>query len=176
MEGKLKEIRAEWKRKTSTFEKPSIEDTRQASQYYSHWLHSAIHVLLTVPGFQTVKELAKHLNQVESRILEVLSDLQKSGLVIHTENRWQTTQAQLHAPHEDFFAEVHHKNWRLQAAEVREANRRSVIRYTSVHTISQADFLRVKDLLQQAINDSRAIIAPSPEETAACLVLDYFSL
>jgi uncharacterized protein (TIGR02147 family) len=173
---RLDDIKNQWLNSVETFDKPSIDDSKQASLYYSHWLHSAIHLLLTVPGFDQAQQIANHLQQPLERVVGVLGDLESTGLVIKTQRGWKTTNAQIHATNKDFFAEIHHKNWRLQAAEVKCARRKSIIRYTSVHTLSEQDLLKVKDLLEQFIKDTRGVIAPSPEETAACLVLDYFTI
>lgn len=173
---RLLEVKSEWQNKNSSFEKASVSEPDSAALYYCHWLHSAIHVLVTVPALATAAALAKHLQQSESVVKEALEDLRRIGLVVETEGRWRTTQGQIHAAQKDFFAELHHKNWRLKALEPRKGGKKIGIRYTSVHTISEADFLKLRDLLDEAIRNSRKLIEPSPEETGACLVIDYFPL
>jgi hypothetical protein len=48
------------------------------------------------------------------------------------------------------------------------------VRYTSVHTLSAADMVRVREIMDNAIRETRRVIEPSPEEVGACLVVDYF--
>lgn len=176
LERKLDEIRSYWKQQNATFGKPSVNEPSRASIYYSHWIHSAVHLLLTIPSFQTIPALAQHFQKEESEILSVVKELEAAGLVIKTENGWKATHVNIHAAEKDFFAEVHHKNWRTQGLEPRKSSHQAVVRYTSIHSLSKDDFATIKNLIEEMIKDSRSIIEPSPEEMAACLIIDYFGI
>jgi uncharacterized protein (TIGR02147 family) len=173
---KLTQIKSAWLAKNQSFEKPSLQGPDRTTVYYSHWLHSAVHILISVPALRTPEALAKHLNITKENALAVLRELGQVGLATEQDGQWSLTQAHIHATQKDFFAEVHHKNWRQQAIELRKSNRQTAIRYTSVHSLSQADFLKIRNLIEQLIKDTRQTIAASPEEMAACLVMDYFSV
>ncbi len=173
---KLDEIRETWQLETQSFGKKNLTEPERAALYYSHWLHSAIHLLLTIPGLQTAQALATHLHRNEKEVLSLLESLQRAGLVEVRGENWRSTHVQIHAPQNDFFAEIHHKNWRSQALEVRNSNKDSLVRYTSVHSISMVDAQKIKNLIDHLIEDSRRIIEPSPEELGACLLIDYFSI
>lgn len=174
LEKKLAEIRKDWKTEKATFGKKSVEGPSKSMIYYSHWMHSAVHLLLTIPALQNEKALAKHLKKSEPEILSVLKKLEQAGLVEKDGNIWRALQVQIHAAEEDFFAEVHHKNWRAQALEVRNENTQDVIRYTSVHSLSKNDFIKIQGMIAEMIQNSRLTIEASPEEMGACLLIDYF--
>lgn len=173
---KLTLLRNQWQKKEATYNQPSLQEMDRAFFYYSQWLHSAIHILLTIPQLQTSESLAAHLKIDLKEINKALNYLEKIGMVLKNENRWTVTQASIHSPEENLSTEMHHRNWRLQSIE-RGANKdNQSVRYTSIHTISNADFEKIRELLDQMIRNSRKIIAESPEEIGACMILDYFSL
>lgn len=173
---RLAEIRAEWEKESDTYSKPNAGDIDRASVCYRTWKHSAVHILLTVPQMQKPQNLAKALQLDGEEVLEILNDLASAGLALATESGWQSTQAQIHTTQKDFFAEVHHRNWRLRALEARRHSSHKQIRYTMLHTLSSADYAKVCELIEQLIQDSRAVIEPSREELGACMILDYFPL
>jgi uncharacterized protein (TIGR02147 family) len=174
LERKLEGYRREWKSRKTASGEESLDEPDRAALYYSHWLYSAVHTLLSVPAYRTVEALARHLHRPKEEIAEVLADLERIGLVMSTEHGFAPTQARIHAESQSAHAEGHHKNWRTHALDAGRAGRRNYVRYTSVHTLSKADAIKVKDLVEQLIRESRKLIAPSPEETGACLVIDYF--
>jgi hypothetical protein len=48
------------------------------------------------------------------------------------------------------------------------------LHYTAVHSLSQADFHKIREQLLGMLDRTRAIIAPSAEEDLACLTVDWF--
>lgn len=176
LESKLDELKIQWRQTHATFGKPSVEEPSRASIYYSHWLHSAVHLLLTIPAFQTAKALAEHFQKAEKDILSVLEELESAGLALKNETGWKATHVNIHATEKDFFAEVHHKNWRAQGLELRKTSNQSSVRYTSIHSLSKKDYEKISSLIEEMIQNSRSIIEPSPEEMAACLIIDYFKI
>lgn len=173
---KLSQLRKQWQKKEKTFDQPSLQEMDRAFFYYSHWLHSAIHVLLTVPSLQNSNALAGHLKLGEKEIKKALSYLEKIGLVVKAGNSWKVTQANIHSPEETLSAEMHHRNWRLQSLAKGAKDGPRSTRYTSVHSLSVSDFEKIRDQLQETMLASRKVIADSPEEMGACLIIDYFPL
>lgn len=167
----LGRLRVKWEKKQGSYETEALPATDRAFVYYSNWLHSAIHVLLTVPKLRNARALADHLRVKQSEVEKALRQLESTGLVLRTEKGWTVTRAQIHSPEADLSAALHHRNWRLKGLDAASA-----VRYTSVHTLSKADFLKVRDLLDEAIRRTRSVIDPSPEEMGACLLVDYFTL
>lgn len=174
LEEKLHGIREAWKKERANYGKNPVQESEKALIYYAQWLHSAVHILLTIPSLQNEKALAKHLNQKEQDIFKILKNLERAGLVEMTSRGWRALQVQIHAGQESFFAEIHHKNWRAQALEVRNKDLKNGVRYTSVHSLSEKDFLKIQSLIEEMIQNSRVTIENSPEEMGACLLIDYF--
>ena len=81
LEKKLSELRKVWKTERSTFGKKPVQESAKSMIYYSHWLHSAVHLLLTIPSLQNQTSLAKHLNLSEEKVIKILKKLEIAGLV-----------------------------------------------------------------------------------------------
>ena len=176
LEKKLNEIRMLWQNQNSEFPQPSITEPLKAAFYYSHWLHSAVHILLTVPEFQTATSLSRHLKIPINEINMIIEEMVKFGFAEVNQSKVKPLQTMIHAPDINFVSEVHHKNWRIQALELKNHFGEAAVRYTSVHSLSKEDFKKVCTILEEAIQKSRQIIEPSPEELGACLVMDYFKI
>lgn len=170
---KLKDLRREWSRRGETFAKPSLSAADRALIYYSDWLVSAVHMLLTMPRVKTAEAVAERLDVEPARVLTACHQLEKIGLITAVDKGWRVTDASVHAPDPSVESEMHHRNWRLHSLQ--HSEHRSV-RYTSVHTLSLADFQKITDVLDAAIQRTREIIEPSREDVAACLIMDYFRL
>lgn len=174
LEQKLREIQILWKKNTAEFPQPSITEPMKASFYYSHWLHSALHLLLTIPQLQSAESLSRHLKISLEDVHLILEEMVKFGFAEKTNDKFRPLQTLIHASDQNFVSEVHHKNWRIQALELQHHFPATSVRYTSVHSLSKEDFKKVSAILDEAIQKTRQTIEPSPEEVAACLVIDYF--
>lgn len=174
---KLQALKDQWRKQDATFQQPELSASDRALLYYSRWTYTAVHVLLTIPGLRTPEALAKHLALSKTEIIDALERLEQIGLVAkESGNKWTVKQMSLHAPQGAAAADIHHRNWRVEALGIAEAGAKTAVRYTSVHTLSEADLKKVRGILDQAIRATRDVITPSPEEKGACLLIDYFEL
>lgn len=171
---KLEALKEEWRERDATFQQPELSASDRALLYYSRWTYTAVHVLLTIPNLRTVDALARHLSLAKAEIAEALERLEQIGLIEKDGAKWKVKTMSLHAPQGAAAADIHHRNWRVKALGISEAEAGSAVRYTSVHTLSAADMVRVREIMDNAIRESRRVIEPSPEEVGACLVVDYF--
>ncbi|RYZ96819.1 MAG: TIGR02147 family protein [Proteobacteria bacterium] len=173
---KLEALKAQWRQRDATFLQPELSASDRALLYYSRWTYTAVHVLLTVPGLRTADALAKHLGLEKAEISEALGRLEKIELIEKDGNKWKVKTMNLHAPQGAVAADIHHRNWRVRALGISETAKTSAVRYTSVHTLSKEDLVRVREIMDKAIRETRRVIEPSPEEVGACLMVDYFEL
>ncbi len=150
----------------------------RAIEYYLDWEISAVHACLMVPSLNNSLVISQRLKLDENRVRKALSLLQELGFAVREQNIWKSTTRFLHAADESKFARLHHMHWRTRATEYIQSQSYfpENLHYTSVHSISRDDFLKTRDLLKACIKESRAIVAPSPEETVACINIDCFEL
>jgi uncharacterized protein (TIGR02147 family) len=144
--------------------------------YYSEWFFSAVHILVTIPKFQSSPVIAEALGIPETKILAVLRFLLKAGLVVEDKGRYKIGNARVHVGSDSPLLSKHHLNWRLRSMEVLHRDEPSDLRYTSVISVSEDDILKLKARLVKEIEAFNAIVKDSKEEQLQCLTLDFFNV
>ena len=66
-------------------------------------------------------------------------------------------------------------NWRHRAIQSLQSQVREALHYTSVISISESDFHRIKAMIVSQVKDQLAVVRNSPAEDAYCLSLDFFT-
>jgi uncharacterized protein (TIGR02147 family) len=164
--------------KTSAIQSEEQSYPREkAVSYYLNWMPSAIHLLLMLPDFQSPAQIARRLKISEDQTIKILRELQELGIVAMKNSQWKATAKTLHAADESIFAPLHHRNWREKASDYFNHGRLGEnLHYTSVHCLDEKTFAEIRELLNQAIDRSRKLTIPAPEETIACMNLDWFKI
>lgn len=142
--------------------------------YYASWLPSAIHVALSIEGFQSVPALASRLEIAPERVEETLQLLKRLGVAKDEEHgRWSRTVTSLHLERGSPLSRVHHAAWRQRAAGRFLEGREENIHYTAVQGLSRADAETIKSLVLELATRSREIAAKSVDEDVYLLALDF---
>ena len=144
--------------------------------YYSQWYWSAIHILVGVPGFQSVSAIAKGLSLDELLVEQALQILKQQGLVEQEKNRWIIRPGHRHLAAESHLNSMNHGNWRQRAVLDSQRPKSDSLHYTSVHSHSRKDWEVIKQVFLDGIAKSRSIIRPSANEEMSCLCIDAFRL
>jgi uncharacterized protein (TIGR02147 family) len=176
LKGKLKRLRDEFYQDFATYRQPSVEERSAAELYYSTWLFSAIHVLLSVVQFQTASALSAQLGVAEAEIQTLLKSMLEQGLTQEQSGSWRPVHKHLHATTSSMFSSLHHRNWRLRAIDTLAPKKPANLHYTGVYSLSESDFLKLKESLLETIDATRALVEPSREEAGACLLIDWFKV
>lgn len=74
------------------------------------------------------------------------------------------------------FVVQHHENWRLRAMDNITRPRKENLHFSSVYTLSEKDFSRIREILHESIQEVWSIVQPSKEEKLCVLNLDFFEL
>jgi uncharacterized protein (TIGR02147 family) len=144
--------------------------------YYSVWYYAAIHILLSIPNFQTPKAIANHLSLELEQVHDVIDFLCETGLAIQKLDRFIIGTTRIHLAADSIQIRRHHNNWRNQAINSIDNNHREDLHYSNVLSISKKDIPRVKEILIKNIEECRDIIKLSPEEELQILTIDFFKL
>ncbi len=156
-----------------------IKDTLSAEDqaiYYSHWHYAAIHMLTTIPEFQTKEAIAKRLLLAATPLLEALEFLTTRGLLKKNGVKYESKQTLLHLERDSPLLARHHANWRLRAIQALADEKAHDIHYSSAFTCSTADLPKVREILVRCLEECTQLIRPSKEEQAAGLCIDLFEL
>ncbi len=145
--------------------------------YYLNWAPSAVHLLLMIPGYDTPAAIGRRLKLDEAVVLTALRTLEELGIATRADSRWILTARTLHADDESLFAPHHHRNWREKASDYFRYGKMSAnFHYTSVYSLDQKTFQEIRELFSNMVASSKRLVIPSPEETIACMNLDWFEI
>lgn len=144
--------------------------------YYSHWYYAAIHMLVTVPQFRTVRSLAKALRLNESLVEKVIAFLLSCDLLIEKGGEFMAGPSYLHLDRDSPNISKHHSNWRMVAIQSLENEEKNDIHYSTVSTLSKKDVEAIQSKLVEEIQNYVQTVSQSKEETMYCFNLDFFKL
>lgn len=144
------------------------------AHYYSGWEYAAIHMAVSIEGLNTRDALVQKLLLAPNRVSEVLTFLESRGFIELRDGRYYIGQTSIHLGSDSPMIRRHHQNWRLQAMRDIEGGKESSLHYSSLATLSREDFLRVREVLVKAIENSRSIIRPSQNEVLCAYSIDFY--
>lgn len=144
--------------------------------FYSSWHYLAILTLVTIPDFQTKEALSEKLGLDLKQVAESLEYLLSLGIVKLKGSRYLPGETRTHLSRTSPLVARHHQNWRLRAMQSIERANSNDFHYSSVVSLSRADQQRLRAMLITFIDEAAKVIAPSKEEEALVLSLDFFGL
>jgi uncharacterized protein (TIGR02147 family) len=152
-------------------------DEKDQTTYYSSWIYAAVHMLVSMPDFQSKEALANQLQVPPQKISEVLSFLISAGLVQESGGRMRAGNATIHLGDNSPLISKHHTNWRLKAIQSMDIPHLHDLHYSSVGTINEKDLPKIRSILVKAIEEIRSVVkASAPEDTLFCYDLDLFKV
>jgi uncharacterized protein (TIGR02147 family) len=146
------------------------------TRFYSHWMYGAAHVLSSIPAYTTVEAMAEALGLDPKLMQDVVFFLCQAGLVVAKKDRFEIGPTQLHLAKTSANIIKHHTNWRLKAIEDASNPKTTGIHYSTISSLSHKDAEKLRHELTEVIQRYVETIRPSPEETAYCFNLDFFSV
>ena len=161
--------------KKRTNVKNSLRDKDQ-DVYYSSWLYSAVHILVTIKEYQTVQSISKRLNLSKDKTMEILNFLTESGLLTKNENIYTSGNTRIHLSKDSPHIQRHHTNWRLRATHSIDLNESSDLHFSNVVSMSKGDIVRVREIFIKAIAEARSIVKDSAEEKLQSICVDFFEV
>lgn len=176
LQRRMDQLRLEQEDLANKFKDAKLDSQRDLSLYYSAWYYSAIHILLGINNFKTVSAISKRLNLSPELVESCLQSMEQLELVKKQGTSWIALNTNLHLSNRDQWASAHHAQWRVKMANQIPSKGPDELHYTGVHSIALKDFAKIKHVLNQAIEEARSLVAPSPEEEIFCLIVDWAQL
>ena len=143
-------------------------------QYYSSWIWSAVHMITSIPGFQTVGAISNKLNLTPSHVESVLSDLLSWGSVKRERGKWSYAGNEHHVPSHTPLVNLHHTNWRNQALVNSQRYDPNSVHFTVIQSVAREDYERIKQMVLELIKKTSQVANPSPSEQLYCFTCDLF--
>jgi uncharacterized protein (TIGR02147 family) len=144
--------------------------------YYSAWYYSAVHLLISIPEFQTKEKIAARLRLPMPQLVKALDFLVSTGLATLEHGRYRTGQVTLHLKNDSPWIARHHASWRLQSVQSLERGEPGNFHYTSVVSFSDEDLPAARKILVDAIEKVREVVKKSPEKGLYCYTVDFFGV
>ncbi len=145
-------------------------------KYYSSWLNMAVHMALTIPSFQSISSVAYQLGTSERSVKDTVDFLLKYGIIAEIKTGYRIGTKRFHLSHDSPLISKHHSNWRLQVLKSLDQKKEDNLHYSSVISISQNDYAKIRNDLLGAIENAKAIVKDSPEETLVSFCVDFFKV
>jgi len=145
-------------------------------QYYSNWTYLAVHILTSIPGFDSAKSISSRLGLTEYETEQILQFLEQYDFIKNVDMKYEIGSRHLHIEKSDPLNLHHQINWRLKALEKVKSKNSAEVNYSAVYSLSKKDADVLKENILKLIKSNLKIVAPSKEETMYCTVIDFFKL
>lgn len=177
IKSKLEKLRKESITLSKRVNAQTIDQTSsKLDQYYSSWVWIAIHIIVSIPEFQTTESISQKLGVPEVLVQKTLEKLKHMGYVNNKNNKWSYKGADMHLSHDSPLVNLHHNNWRQRSQLDSALLSEESVHYTSVFSMTEYDYVILRDKILEWIDESRKIIGPSAPETLVCFCLDFFKV
>lgn len=179
------EMRSVIKRRLSTFRKQNsnlskklLKDSSREidSRYYSSWEWVAIHVLVSIPEYQTLEVIVSKLHIPKQRAEEILSQLQEMGVIVRSAGKWRSLRNDVYLKRDSHMTFMNHWNWRNRALADIQSSKEESLHYTAVLALSRKDILKFRSHIVDFLKTTQELVAPSPEEEMICFTCDFFEV
>ncbi|MBT3981376.1 MAG: TIGR02147 family protein [Bacteriovoracaceae bacterium] len=175
-EAKMQVIRKKFLNLTEHIQTTQKIDDADYALYYSDWYYSAIHLIITLNKFKDKAEIAHRLNLPEKQITEVLEFLLEKNLVQYENGKYIAGQHRIHLSKDSPFVKNNLKNWRYKTIQSISQKRDHDFFYTGNYTLGPKEFQYLKAEIVEVLKKFESKIETAPEETMACLNIDWFEL
>jgi uncharacterized protein (TIGR02147 family) len=173
---KCSKMRAEYEDLQNRVQRPQAVANEPEQIYYSSWVYSALHILVSIPRYGTSRAIAEKL-QLPLELVEIrLRELKNWGFVSSQDGKWKFGSIELHIPKRSPLSAYHHQNWRQRAVLDAQDPNSSGIHFTVVQSIDGATWEKIKGALIEFIENAAIVAGPSKEERLICLNADFFEV
>ncbi|MGE3608620.1 MAG: TIGR02147 family protein [Bacteriovoracaceae bacterium] len=147
------------------------------ANYFSSWIYTAIHFIVSCPNFQKIDAIATRFNVKKSVVKKCLQELEEQGLVeSHKGEQWFFKSGNFHLEKNSPLVVLHHQNWRTRAIADAQDFSNDSIHFTSVCTLSEADAQKLKEMMLEFISNTNRVVGPSDNEECIAICCDLFKV
>ncbi len=160
----------------SRIEKSESIEREDREKFYSSFIYGAVHVLTSIPEFQTIDAIARAASLPVRRVKEILEFLSRIGLVNQESDRYISTSQHVHLESDSELILKHHANWRNQVVNRLHFKDPEDLHYSACISISKNDVPILREALLSQLKKNVEVISKSKEETAYILAIDFCKL
>ncbi len=173
----IEEIKKKQLNIAARIEADKIISSEDQLAYYSSWLYVAIHILTSIPQFQSRDQIARHLNLSLKQIAAPLQFLIEKNLVSESlQGKLAIRNARVHIAKDSKLLSKHHTNWRIRAIQSLDHEDDRNVHFSTVYSLSREDVFEVSKMIVNFISTLEPVFMNSAEEVAYCFNVDFFSV
>ncbi len=155
--------------------KPSEEITiTQKSLYYSQWHYAAIHVLTSIPAYQTKTAICERLKLPPSTVSTALEYLVRIGAIENKNGKYLMGKKRVYLKKDSPYIAQMHTSYRNRAIHSLTAPESDDFHLSQTMSLSFEDFSELRKALIQFLKEFEPKISASKEEELFALNLDLF--
>jgi uncharacterized protein (TIGR02147 family) len=165
--------RSKIKNRIHTNESVTAEDQLT---YYSHAFYSMIHILCSLPEYNTQEMICKTLKIEKTEARKYLDFLLARGFIEKDKDHFKTGKLRIHLPSGSPALAQHHANYRVQTIQRLGNIAPKDLHYSGILGMTAKDRDRVRELTLQYVESIEKILATSKPEVPVILNLDWFGI
>lgn len=155
-------------------EKDNMLTDVDGEKFYSSYIYGLLHVLSSIPKFQTRECLVKEVGFSETVVNNAIDFMLKIGVLKQDGIKIIPGEKHIHLKTESKMIWQHHVNWRLATMQNLSFKDIDDLHYSLVFSCSESDIIRIKEDLLNTLKKINKTINLSPEEVAYVFCMDFF--
>lgn len=144
--------------------------------YYSTWIPIAIHILTSIPEYQTLSAICEKLNLDKITVELHLQQLESLNLITKKLNKWIFKSGEMHLSKESPLNPTHLNNWRQKAVLKSQHRASDNFHYSVVQSLDEVAYQEIRKSVIKIISDFSKYAGPAPAKEIACFNIDLFKL
>ncbi len=170
---KEREIRLNIEKRLDVETKISEEDR---VKFYSNYYYAAVHVLASIPEFNTTDKIAKILKINEFKTNEIINFLVRLGILKKNGSKLLIGSNHVHLGNDSSLILKHHSNWRMHTLSNLNFINKNDLHYSACLSLSKNDAQIIKESILKTLQENIKIVSKSAEETAYVYSFDFYSM
>lgn len=146
------------------------------SLYYSNCIFTCIHMLVSIPEYQTIEAIGRYLGLPKKVVLDILDKLVGFGCIVSVNGRYIMGPSRIHISSGSPMLLRHHTNWRVEALRRLQYHREDATRFTAISSVSKEDYNKIRKILISTVETYNKSIEESSAEELVCLNIDFFRM
>lgn len=173
---KLAKLKIDHENLQNKVKRPAAPFSEREFIYYSDWIFSALHIIVSIPQFQTSRAIAEHLHLPVKDVEARLQILKQWNLVKYENRKWLFGGSELHVQKNSPLVSLHHNNWRQRAVLKAQSPNEKNVHFTVVQSVDAQAWDKIRSKLIKFIEEASHIANPAKEEKLICLTCDCFEV
>jgi len=133
-------------------------------RYYSRWYYPAIHILLTIPGFQTPRAISERMDLPLPDVETALAELAGLGLIQKQKGRWSVVGEHTATPSRGVMSPVQQMNWLQRAIFDVQNEGADSTHLNMIASLNRRDLQKVRAIMVEAFERVRHVVSESKNE------------